>query len=383
MPENSTLQDELAGAKENINTLKGLVEGMRKDRETIKNVAKNAFFTGISPAFISLKDEIIKMKHTALQREAKLSEHVYEKELEINKLKSKQMNLNQYAIHIEYLNAQLKKLSAAKDTYKIHHINSNKKKVKGEIQKIQLSLAEIFSWLIDFYDIKTAIEHSIKHIDQLLEENENAGETHRQEELDLNINIIGRWLKKMGWLFFSREKEEQYKAKLTELQEVISQLRDELVHYKGTFEEIYDRLLEKEHSENEFKSSVKELNDIYRQFIEVEKKYHSESEELNNKLAKYREKDIKSQKKIEQLESELHELRLKEVENLVNKESAEKPAKPKEAKMHRSSQMQRSPQVKRKTEIERNQDFEMHGSLPVPPQSATTMFNPFKYSKKQ
>ncbi|MFE4521038.1 hypothetical protein ACFRCQ_02645 [Cytobacillus firmus] len=76
-------------------------------------------------------------------------------------------------------------------------------------------------------------------------------------------------------------------------------------------------------------------------------------------------------------------MRLKEVENLVNKESAEKPAKPKEAKMHRSSQMQRSPQVKRKTEIERNQDFEMHGSLPVPPQSATTMFNPFKYSKKQ
>ncbi|MFE4521039.1 hypothetical protein ACFRCQ_02650 [Cytobacillus firmus] len=234
-------------------------------------MAKNAFFTGISPAFISLKDEIIKMKHTALQREAKLREHVYEKELEINKLKSKQMNLNQYAIHIEYLNAQLKKLSAAKDTYKIHPINSNKKKVKGEIQKIQLSLAEIFSWLIDFYDIKTAIEHSIKHIDQLLEENENAGETHRQEELDLNINIIGRWLKKMGWLFFSREKEEQYKAKLTELQEVISQLRDELVHYKGTFEEVYDRLLEKEHSENEFKSSVKELNDIYRQFIEVEK----------------------------------------------------------------------------------------------------------------
>ncbi|EWG10246.1 hypothetical protein [Cytobacillus firmus] len=383
MPENSTLQNQLAGAKENINTLKVLLEEMRKDREAIKNVAENAIFTVISPAFFSLKDEILKMKYTALQREAKLRNLAYEKELEINKLKSKQINFNQYAIHIEYLNKKLKNLSDAKSTYKSHPIKSNKKKVEGEIQKTQISLAEVFSWLTDFYDIKTIIENSIKHIDQLLEEIEHTGVTHRQEESDLNMNIIGRWLKKMGWLFFSKKKEEQYKAKLTELQEVISQLRDELVHYKGTFEEVYDRLLEKEHSEKEFKNSVKELNDIYRQFIEMEKKYHSESEELNNMLAKYREKDIKSQRKIEQLESELHEMRLKENEKLVNEESAEKPANPKEAKMQHSSQMKRSPQVKRKTEIERNQDFERHGSLPVPPQSATTMFNPFKYSKKQ
>ncbi|WP_218008331.1 hypothetical protein, partial [Cytobacillus firmus] len=129
--------------------------------------------------------------------------------------------------------------------------------------------------------------------------------------------------------------------------------------------------------------SVKELNDIYRQFIEVERKYKAESEELNQMLDQYKEKDIKNEKMIRKLEIELQELRLKEKSLLEEIENSDKTAKMQETKMKRSSQMQKSKLLNRKIEKERNQDFDRHGSLPIPPQSATTMFDPFKYSKKQ
>ncbi|MGG1813760.1 hypothetical protein ABDI16_16910, partial [Cytobacillus firmus] len=131
------------------------------------------------------------------------------------------------------------------------------------------------------------------------------------------------------------------------------------------------------------KHSVKELNDIYRQFIEVERKYKAESEELNQMLDQYKEKDIKNEKMIRKLEIELQELRLKEKSLLEEIENSDKTAKMQETKMKRSSQMQKSKLLNRKIEKERNQDFDRHGSLPIPPQSATTMFDPFKYSKKQ
>ncbi|WP_394583822.1 sbcc family protein [Cytobacillus firmus] len=385
MPEDNELYHQLAVAKEDLTTLKELMERLRQDREAIKSAAKITLSTRTSPAFNSLRDEIMQMKQTALKREGKLRELAYEKDIEINTLKSKQLNLYQYAMHIEYLQAQLDKSADTINhkTNKFYPQIRAKGRGKSAKQKSKVLIEETFSWVAAFNDIKAVTEQSIKHIDKLLEEIENAGVTHRQEEMELNMNIIGRWLRKMGWLFFSREKEEQYKAKLTELQEIISQLRDELVHYKGTFEEVHDRLLEKEHSENEFRSSVKELNDIYHQFIEVEKKYQAESEELNQMLAKHKEKDTKSQRKIEQLETELDEMRLKEKEYLGKIESAERSAKVKEAKMQRSSQVKKPQPIKRKTENERNQDFERHGSLPIPPQSATTMFNPFKYSQKK
>ncbi|MEC1893384.1 hypothetical protein [Cytobacillus firmus] len=115
----------------------------------------------------------------------------------------------------------------------------------------------------------------------------------------------------------------------------------------------------------------------------MERKYKAESEELNQMLDQYKEKDIKNEKMIRKLEIELQELRLKEKSLLEEIENSDKTAKMQETKMKRSSQMQKSKLLNRKIEKERNQDFDRHGSLPIPPQSATTMFDPFKYSKKQ
>lgn len=373
------MQYQIMNVKEDISTLKGILEGIRDDRKALRCMANEALFSGYSPAFRSLKNEIIQMKQTAIKREGRLKEIAFGKELDIKKLKSEQLDLYQYAQHIEYFQGMIEEIA------KGHPFKHNDKADLNleNITEHHLSMEQVFCWLSDFYEIKAVTQNSIEHIEKLLKEIENAGLTHRQEELEQNMNIIGRWLKKMGWLFFSREKEEQYKAKLTELQEVISQLRDELVHYKGTFEEVHDRLLEKEHSENEFRNSVKELNDIYRQFIEVERKYKAESEELNQMLDQYKEKDIKNEKMIRKLEIELQELRLKEKSLLDEIENSDKTAKMQETKMKRSSQMQKSKLLNRKIEKERNQDFDRHGSLPIPPQSATTMFDPFKYSKKQ
>ncbi|URM31459.1 hypothetical protein LLY41_13575 [Cytobacillus firmus] len=377
MPVNNSMKYQIMNVKEDISSLKGILEGIRNDRNALRCMANEALFSGYSPAFRSLKNEVIRMKQAALKREARLKEMVFEKELDIKKIKSEQLDLYQYALHIEHLQDMIEESANGP----ISNRNINKDKEYNIAHK--LSMEEVFCWIADFYDLKAVTQNAIEHLEKLLNQIENAGLTHRQEELELNMNIIGRWLKKMGWLFFSREKEEQYKAKLTELQEVISQLRDELVHYKGTFEEVYDRLLEKEHSENEFRNSVKELNDIYRQFIEVENKYKAESVELNQMLTQYKEKDIKNEKMIRKLEIELQELKLNE-QDLMNKiEFSEKAAEVKEAKTQRPSQVQKSKQLNRKIEKQRNHDFDRHGSLPIPPQSAATMFDPFKYSKKQ
>lgn len=375
MPVEKISKSQLDSVQEDLSLVTQLLEDIKLERQRLKEQAQRN--KSITPSSIlALKEEFLIMKNTALTRERKIRELLIEKESQINEYQKNLLDFYQYAQHIEVLNTKIKKMEV-----EAHKNNHPVKKVYSDMSSNQKSskwtINEVMNWAADLEALKSVIYMSIVNIEKLLAKTQNTGIKHRQEEKELNTNIIGRWLVKMGWLFFSREKEEQYREKLNELQQVISQLRDELIHYKGTFEEMQTKLLEKELNEHDFRDSVKDLNDIYRQFIEVEKKHQTEKAELEDKIKLHKERELNSQRKIEQLESELHELRLKE--DKINAAAEQKPVIKRDNNMERSKPLKKQ-QIKNKTINERNSDFERHVSLPIPPQSQTTMFNPFKYS---